>query len=643
MNFFEHQDRARRQTRRLLVMFLLAVLAVVVAVDLALLLVVGFSDAEAGASPLSARAIAANRDLLVGGAVVTAAIVVIASLIRIGALRSGGGRVARDLGGTPVEADTRDPLRRRLHNVVEEMALASGVPVPEVYVLEREPGINAFAAGYSPADAAIAVTRGALEQLSRSELQGVIAHEFSHVLNGDMRLNIRLMGAVYGILVLSLIGRRVLRHARFAGRSRDRGAAAILLMAVAVTVIGYVGLFFGRWIKSAVSRQREFLADASAVQFTRDPETIGGALKKIAVHTHASFLVAEAEEVGHMLFGAGQPARLLATHPPLLERIRRVDPAFREEDLAEVVDRMQRTDRRAAEREARAEQPAAAAAGAVFDVAGVVDEIGGPGAERLVLAAALAASLPAPVRSAAQSREWAPAALLYTLASDDAGIRERQLLTVAEIMGPDLEHRVRGLLGAAPRLAAEQRLPLMEIALPALKPFPPGLLRDLLRTIDVMVRIDGEVDVFEYLLARQVARYLWEAANPHRTRMAGRRELSDLDAEMRTVLAIVAMHGHRDRAAAQAAYEAGQAVALPGDATALPEIADWVAALDEALDRLDALKPAAKEKLVQGLVRTVSADRRLAAAELELMRAVCAGIHVPVPPVAGISQSNSAA
>ncbi len=308
MNFFEHQDRARKQSRWLFLAFALAVLAIVVAIDVIVLVALGVTSVQDGTQPLTVtEMLRANGGLLSGAAIGTVAVIGLASLFKTASLRSGGGQVARQLGGTLVESDPRDRKRRRLRNVVEEIALASGVPVPEIYVLEQESGINAFAAGYSPSDAAVAVTRGALEKLSRNELQGVIAHEFSHILNGDMRINIRLMGALFGILLLALIGRRVLIHSHLAGRgSRNKNGAAILLIAFGLTAIGYIGLFFGRWIKAAVSRQREYLADASAVQFTRDPDSIGGALKKIAVYSESSYLNADSEEVSHMLFGDGR-------------------------------------------------------------------------------------------------------------------------------------------------------------------------------------------------------------------------------------------------------------------------------------------------------------------------------------------------
>ena len=266
--------------------------------------------------------------------VVVLAIICGASLFKTLSLRNGGGVVARSVGGTRVDRNTRDPALRRLLNVVEEMAIASGVTMPEVYVLENEDGINAFAAGNSTADAAIAVTRGAATLLKRDELQGVVAHEFSHVLNGDMRLYLRLLGWTFGLLAIAIVARIVLQTSpRSSSRDRRDGAGALMLAALAIMVLGYIGVFFGRLLQAAVSRNRERLADASAVQFTRDPNGLTGALLKIAGITGGSHLVApEGEQIAHMLFAPGFK-RAFATHPSIEERLKAFNPDFRVAEL----------------------------------------------------------------------------------------------------------------------------------------------------------------------------------------------------------------------------------------------------------------------------------------------------------------------
>ena len=273
MNFFDRQDQARRATRWLVVIYIVSTALIVAGVTI----VVAFG--------LTGLGVQSSAPVLGVTAIATTLFIVGSSLYKISMLSGGGSRVAEQMGGTLVPPDTTDLLRSRLRNVVEEMSIASGVPVPDIYVMEEEAGINAFAAGFTTGDAAIAVTRGTLETLDRAELQGVIAHEFSHILNGDMRLNIRLMGVLFGIMVVSLIGRTILRgshHVRFSSSRRGNGAAGVMLVGVGLTILGWIGVFFARMIKAAVSRQREFLADASAVQFTRQADGIANALKKIA-------------------------------------------------------------------------------------------------------------------------------------------------------------------------------------------------------------------------------------------------------------------------------------------------------------------------------------------------------------------------
>ncbi|HSA90012.1 MAG TPA: M48 family metallopeptidase, partial [Burkholderiales bacterium] len=314
--FFEHQRLARRNSKVMVALFALAVVAVMVAVDAVLGALYAWSTGEA-----------APASVYVAGALATAALILCVSLFNVARLGEGGAAVARMIGARRVPPGTADPLERRLRNVVEEMAIASGVRVPEVYVMDGERGINAFAAGWDTSSAVVAVTRGMLQTLTRDELQGVVAHEFSHILNGDMRLNVRMLGVLAGIVFIGSLGKFVMRSTR---GSRD--AKGFILAGLALFVIGYVGLFFARLIKAAVSRQREFLADASSVQFTRNPDGIAGALDQIRTSGAGTRIENRyAEEMSHMFFGAAvavRLARLLDTHPPLDERIRRVHPQF---------------------------------------------------------------------------------------------------------------------------------------------------------------------------------------------------------------------------------------------------------------------------------------------------------------------------
>ena len=322
MDFFERQDKARRNTKFLVFYFLLAVVFLILAVYAAIALIFTGVELKNSASESSVRLVA-DPTLFFWTALGTLAVISIGSVSKTLALARGGSAVAELLDGRLVNSNTTDASERKLLNVVEEMAIASGVPVPQVYVMDDEAGINAFAAGHSASDAAISVTRGCMTMLSRDELQGVIAHEFSHILNGDMRLNLRLIGLIFGILCLTIIG-RVLIQTR--GRKNP-----LPLLGLALIIIGWVGVVFGRLIQAAVSRQREVLADASAVQFTRNPAGLAGALKKIGGLADGSRLKSpHAEEASHLFFADGLSKSFFgfATHPPLIERIRALDPSF---------------------------------------------------------------------------------------------------------------------------------------------------------------------------------------------------------------------------------------------------------------------------------------------------------------------------
>ncbi|MGI9241365.1 MAG: M48 family metallopeptidase, partial [Verrucomicrobiales bacterium] len=345
MDFFQSQDAARKKTKFLVVYFAMAVIGIILSIYSMLYPVLKYGEQKSRTTGAPSnyqpeaqqlrRTAFFQLDWFLMVAASVSGVILIGSGYKTLMLSSGGATVARDIGGRRVDPNSGDADERKLMNVIEEMAIASGVPVPEVYVMDQEPGINAFAAGKTFSDAAIGVSRGAMKLLNRDELQGVIAHEFSHILNGDMKLNLRLIGVLHGILILTIIGRIILRSAAYSGRSSrdDRGAGVFfMVLGVGLFIIGYIGVFFGHLIKSAVSRQREYLADASAVQFTRSPDGIGGALKKIGGLSYGSRLLnARAEEVSHMTFSNALPSGFvaaLASHPPLPDRIKAIEPSW---------------------------------------------------------------------------------------------------------------------------------------------------------------------------------------------------------------------------------------------------------------------------------------------------------------------------
>lgn len=631
----------------MLLLFALAVLVILCVVNLVVLLALG-SAAPAGEPVTPGTIIVRNVGIIVWTSLLTGALIGLASLYRTLRLRNGGAVVAWELGGSLVEPDTADPLRRRLRNVVEEMAIASGVPVPDVFVLEDEAGLNAFAAGYSTADAAVAVTRGALETLDRRELQGVVAHEFSHILNGDMRLNIRLMGILFGILVMAVIGRQFLYYTHHVSVRRSRGNQGIAAMAaigLTLMLVGYIGLFFGRWIKALVSRQREFLADASAVQFTREPEGIAGALKKIAV-AGGSVLRANTEEVGHMLFADGALGRLFATHPPLLDRIRAIEPGFDPGEfdvLREKLRRHREAMKAAAEEAARKEaREAPAGGGLAMDADSLIDAIGQPGLGQVLAAALLVASVPRPLERAAHSPEWAPELVCYLLLDPDIGIRDRQLLMVAETLGSESEAQLRHLIEVESQLAPQLRIPLLEMAFPALKRRPRSELVALQGLIERLIHADGRVEVFEYVLARMLNRHLADARDPSAAVSAGRRSIAQSQASVLDLLGILACHGHpEDPDAAAAALNAGLAAAAMAPANRIAPREGWPERMDTALARLDGLDPSGKQQLLRAMVAVITHGGETVTAEVELLRAVCAVLHMPLPVLEAVQESNA--
>lgn len=630
MDFFDRQDQTRRVSRWLVLLFIAAVIAIVAATTLLVLFALG-QPQNPRVGLLSASNLGAQASLLATTAIGVTAAMLLASVYRSMSLRGGGGKIAREVGGQRLDADTRDPQLQQLQNVVEEIALAAGVPVPEIYVLEEEDGINAFAAGYSPADAAIAVTRGTLDKLDRAELQGVIAHEFSHILNGDMRLNIRLIGVIFGILVLSIIGQRVMYGAALTGGSRrNNNGGAIIAIGLGLVAIGYIGLFFGRWIKSAVARQRESLADASAVQFTRHPEGIAGALKKIAVYSEGAHLQAETEEVNHMLFGEASARRLFATHPPIMDRIRAIEPDFDQQQLQALAARLASSAQDPASSSGPQPQPARAGRSGGFDIQGLIDSIGRVDQHTLAAAAAISESLPKPLLHAARHVESAPALVSLLLVGRDPDTLATQLRAIRNTLGEPASERVQALIRDHGLPAREQKLALLDAALPALKRRASARLEQFTHLVDTLSEADNQIDAFEFMLGQIMRNYLRDAANPGQRE--GRADFNQRRGAVATTLAVLAHFGNvDDRAAAQAAYAAGDAVMRTDMSAAWPDAPDWPQQLRNALETLDGLAPQAKRTLVRAWSTAVLHDRETRPAEIELLRAFCVSIHVPMP------------
>ncbi|MGQ0645588.1 MAG: M48 family metallopeptidase [Elusimicrobiota bacterium] len=629
MNFFEQQDRARRRTALLVFYFTMAIALIVAAVNAVAVAVVWLNldgNRVAGLHSGGFWSVATPKFLLLTSAA-TLTLILLGMAQKLYALRGGGAAVAGMLGGKPVWPGTEDEGERRLRNVVEEMALASGVAVPGVYVLE-DTSINAFAAGWRPDAAVVAVTRGTLAKLNREELQAVVAHEFSHIFNGDMRINVRLLGLMHGILAIAVLGRIFLSGRSGGGGRRKGSAGGLFVLGVALLIIGYIGVFFSRFIKAAISRQREFLADASAVQFTRNPGALAAALNKIRSKPYASYLShPQTEELSHLLFAQGFNTILtwsFDTHPPLEERIRAVDPNFSLETKAEESPAPAEPERKSA--------PPAPAATRTSPVApvplpaaalAVAAMVGRPTAEDVLAAARYKSSLPPGVTSRLESPEGGRAVVYALLLSDDMEVRRRQL-EILGAEGPAAEEASRPLTEAALRL----RLPLLELAIPSLRRLEEADKRVLLENAGRLAVEDNRLQPFEFAAKTILSRALFPGGKSG----AGRWRAEDLPAEAACLLSYLAYAGAAgSERAAQAAFSAGFAKLGAGAKILLPWDLCGPDAASASLDRLAEADPSAKRRLLEACAACVFADGRAEPEEWEVLRAFAECLECPLP------------
>lgn len=657
MDFFERQEKARRHTAFLVVYFIVAIVLMIVAVYLVVALIfTGFELKNAEGDTSGAWS---QIQVFIGSAFATLAVISLGSFFRTLALARGGRAVAEMLDGRLVNSNSTDPNERKLLNVVEEMAIASGVPVPQVYVMDGEAGINAFAAGHSASDAAISVTHGAMTMLTRDELQGVIAHEYSHLLNGDMKLNLRLMGLIFGILCLTVIGRILLR-------ARGKNAAPFLALGLALIIIGWVGVLFGRLIQAAVSRQREFLADAAAVQFTRNPLGLAGALKKIGGVAEGSQLQSHrAEEASHLFFANGLKSELFgfATHPPLIERIRALDPSFDGKYPSVVLP----------------DTPAAAAPpplpgasplvqpppppraqppppplptakppplpivrppplpGAPTIVAqqAVIADIGQPRTEHLQYSIDLHQAVPPSIQTAAHDPLGAHALICAFLLADDAAVREKQLEELGRATSEAVRQETIRIWPDVQDIPPHARIPLVDLALPALRRLSPGQFEQFRGAVNKLIGSDSETDLFEFMLQKIVMRHLDTRFYPERRPVTQFYDLRPLVRDAGVLLSATAYAGADDATQAHAAFAKGAESLGQIARTEIPWLPPTecdLTHLDAALDRFAQSVPQIKKNVLTACAETVAFDALIQPREAELLRAIADALDCPIPP-----------
>ena len=648
MDFFEQQAKAHRKTKWLVIYFVVAVAAMILAIYVAIMAIFNFamtSSHHRYYEEQQSQYSIWDSQVFLGVSIVTIAIVGIGSAYKTAALSQGGSAVSELMGGRLLNTNTTDPDERKLLNVVEEMSIASGVPMPQVYVMDGENGINAFAAGHKASDATVTVTRGCMRLLSRDELQGVIGHEFSHILNGDMRLNLRLMGTIFGILCLTIIGRILIRTR---GRNNPLPIVGIVLI-----VIGFIGVFFGRLIQAAVSRQREFLADASSVQFTRNPGGITGALKKIGgLGAMGSRLDhARAEELSHMFFGNGisEPfIGLLETHPPLADRIRVFEPAFDGTFPVVRYDDEERSQRQQPPRPKHAPMPnlfgtvvggtilAGGAEPPVIRPHVVMPNLGNPTPLHLKYAEQLRDSLPDSIRAAAHEPISATALIYAMLLSSDDEKRAKQCAELDKMAGAGIGQKTSDLYNDVSKVAAHAHLPMINIALGALGQLTEDQYETFSKTADWLINSDGKVDLFEYILRKIVFRHLDSQFHRPAKPLVQYYSVKPLAPDCSVVLSALANVGSTDAGEIQKAFDAGAPyLRAPDDSELglLPRDQYGVNQIDEALNRLSMAAPIIKKNVIDACVHVVGADGVILETEAELLRAIADTLDCPIPPL----------
>lgn len=666
--FFQHQANARRNTLWLVLLFASAVVLITLSVCL-----VGYLVTRSESSHLSFPDwLLSSHGLITAVAVVL--LIGIGSLVRWIDLAGGGSRVARMVGARAVDPATTDRDERKLRNIVEEMAIASGVPVPDLYIMDRETGINAFVAGYTPGEAVMVVTHGAITQLTRDELQGVVGHEFSHILNGDMRLNVRLIALLAGILMIGQIGSFLLHSSAHSSRSsrNNRNQGALILIGLALLVIGYVGVFFGRLIQAAVSRQREVLADASSVQFTRNPEGIGSALFKIGLKGGYLDTTSHASDMNHMCFGESARMKfssLLASHPPIEERINRIQPglgarlrsrlrdttpaadlrgagnggrvgngakagvkgsdAARVKDLvAEFTAPVARPARKHTSPIAATPEPAITSAAVPFSTT-----VGTVNGQSEAFAANLLARLPATFRDLLYTRAGAVqlcyALLIHELAPAE---QDSRLWTMAEhpLLAPrrDLLDK---LIPALNQLGPAVRLPALELAMPALRKLDPEESSQLLAQVQRLARADQRMSLFELAVISFLQQHL--ALDAPRAPAVRHQSYRPVMPALELLFSLMARAGSNSPEVADTLFGEAMAGFASGNHPLQMPRKVTLPQLQRALADLRALSPLLKPAVIDACGHCVLHDDKVEVREYELMRLVADQLDCPMPPM----------
>ena len=608
-NFFEHQDRAQSRTGWLVFLFVIGVLGVTISITLL-------------TAALMPKAIPA-------AIVVSLLIIGVPFIFKLLTMSSSGALVAESLGGIRINPSSQEPNERKILNVVEEMAIASGMPIPPVFILDED-CINAFAAGKTPQDAVIGVSRGAIESLTRDELQGVMAHEFSHIFHGDMRINMRAIAAIFGLMAIGYVGYFVLRSTMFGPRTRktdEKATAGIAIFGIGLIVIGCIGTFFGRLMQAAISRQREFLADASAVQYTRNPAGIGGALRKIGAQASGTMHHAEASQFNHMLFSQGINT-LFASHPPLAERIKRIE-AIAGGVLPESIN--------LTPPQTPSHSHEAQTGGRTNPMAGILAAnfaaVGSVPAGNLARVQAEYSSGDGLLLSAAHNPDGAKAIILaVTMAQDKTKAAAQRKIIVAKM--PEIENMLNHLEEAFRQLGTQQRLALVDVACATLVLGKIDAYKFFRATLSESVRSDGSINLFEWVVM-QILRMRVELPMANRSGSAApthSSNISNVVASAQRTLGVIALQGSDDIVLAQRSFQSALNIAGLAETTIPPQEECTLDSLAKDMDQLETLRPSAAGTLLQAALVCVTTDQVTTDREFLLLRALSERLSIPLPP-----------
>ncbi|MCF4968980.1 M48 family metallopeptidase [Nostoc sp. CMAA1605] len=617
MNFFEHQDRARQNTQQLLGLFTLSIAVMITAIYIAALFLFRI-----------APRIWWEPQLFLSVASLTILAIALGSLYKVYSLRSGGAVIAQELGGRFLITELANPQEKQLLNIVEEMAIASGIPVPSVYILDQEMSINAFAAGFTINDAVIGVTRGSILALNRDELQGIIGHEFSHILNGDMRLNLHLVGMLHGILFIYITGRILWR---FRSASREEKGLPLWSFGLALMLIGSIGLICGRLIKAAVSRQREFLADASAVQFTRNPDGIAGAFEKLQ-RLDSRLISPHAEASSHMFFGNPLNSSfwegMFSTHPPLKERIRRVR-GLRIRDLAPAPSPVRHS------HTADSRTMGFAGGNTTITPEQVVNQVGTVAPEHFAHAQALLSKLPESLRSGVREQQSAMAiAFAFVLDTENPQIQARQIAWLRKVQPEEIVEQTLTLGNEISQLDPNLRLPLVDLTIPALRTFSAQDCLRLCKCIQGLIVATDSFSLWHFVVQIVMWHRLQSCIDPSATTKVEFTTIEEIWPDSINVLSAIARVGQSQPEDIAYAFRSG-VFRLPGagqKGETYTPVACNLSVVKKSIERLRLTTPKLKQAIVDACAHTVLLDNQVTDGEADLLRAIAMTLDCPIPP-----------